>query len=80
MRLSTLIPLPEPHCKAIIDGFRDYVKANCIKEGGVAYVKAHRCYFIASITSMRTMGYSCPPIWNICIFSGRDISNENKPI
>jgi len=80
MSLSTLVPLPKPHCEAIIAGFRDYIKANKIKEGGVAYVKAHHCYFVASITSIQAMGYSCPPIWNICIFSGRDISSDSKPI
>lgn len=78
-RTNTIMTLTKEQQAVIVKEFETGTKAMDIKPESKTYKRLHGIYFVGASKTLEAIGYTVPPIWILCLMSGRDIVEECKP-
>lgn len=77
-RTNTIMTLTKEQKQTIEKDFESAMKSLGHTPRSKTYRKFHGLYFSGASKALEAIGYAIPPIWTICLMTGRDIIEESK--
>jgi hypothetical protein len=71
--------ITRPETGALVQSWKNRVKALGYKKGTKTYAKLEIEFFVGAFSMLAALGRSYPEIWNIIIMSGRSLSETLCP-